>query len=191
MTHQEASTRLDCGVDLLDLVEQVSDGTPPADPAHQADCPYCQQALRRLRTASGQLRDLAGEPVRVPPGLASRVMAQLRRERGRVPIASGVHGTDTASDVVVLQVVRRAARSVDGVRQCSVSLHPATADGELSLTLHLTASLGPSRPDLAEAVRRAVAADVLALTGLRTGRVTVEIDDVEVSADDAPGHPGD
>lgn len=178
MTKQEESTILECGRDLLDLVEQVTDGVPTTDGAHQAECPYCQEALCRLRTATGELRLLAGEQVRAPAGLARRVMAQLRRERGRVPIASGPAGVDTASDVVVLQIARRAARTVEGVLQCSVTLEPATADGELSLTIHITASLGRALPALADEVRSRVDADMLDLTGLRTGAIDVDVDDI-------------
>jgi uncharacterized alkaline shock family protein YloU len=107
-------------------------------------------------------------------------MEQLRRERGRVPVAKSLDGSDTMSDLVVVQIVRRAARTVDGVRQVSVTLDPAVADGELALTIHLTALLGPALPALAEAVRVAVAAEVLALTGLRAGAISVEIDDVDL-----------
>src|SRR3712207_8037602 len=56
---------LPCGVALEALVGQVVEREPPADPAHQASCPYCQAALRGLRTAWGDLRALASEPVRV------------------------------------------------------------------------------------------------------------------------------
>lgn len=179
MTH-DASTTLECGHDLLELVEQVTDGAIPADPEHQANCPYCQEALCRLRAANGQLRALAGERVDVPRGLTRRVMAQLRRERGRVPLASSPAGADTASDLVIVQIARRAARSIEGVRNCSVTLDPVEADGILALTIHLTAVLGPSLPELTEQVRAAVVADLLALAGLQAGAVAVVVDDVDL-----------
>lgn len=175
------STKLECGRDLIDLVGQVTDGDPVPDPAHQAECPYCQEALCRIRTANSQLRSLAGEHVQVPRGLARRVMAQLRRERGRVPLGAGPLGVDTATDLVVIQIVRRAARSVEGVRQCSITLEPATADGDLAITIHLTALLGPPLPELADQVRDAVVSDLRAMTGLNAADVAIEIDDVELT----------
>lgn len=175
---QSLPMTLECGRDLTALVEQVADGVPPTDPEHQASCAYCQEALCRLRTATGQIRELGGVRVQVPDGLGRRVMAQLRRERGRVPLAGGSGGVDTVDDAVVTQIVRRAVLAVPGVLQCSVVVGSTTDEG-LALTIHLTATLGPSLPGIGAEVRERVAADLHELAGLRTAGIAVHVDDVE------------
>jgi uncharacterized alkaline shock family protein YloU len=174
---QPAPPLLECGRDLLVLVEQVSEDLPPAEPEHQARCPFCQEALRRLRVAFDALRDLAGEAVRPPRGLSARVLDVLRRERDSVLVAASAGGRDTVSEVIVAQIARRAALSVQGVRGASVV--PARGDdGGVVLDVHVTVALGPSLPDLAAQLREAVVAHVWTLAGVRITSVDVTVDDV-------------
>lgn len=168
---------LECGRELLVLVEQVSEGLPPAEPEHQARCPFCQEAIARLTAAFGALRDLAGQTVRAPRGLSSRVLEQLRRERGTVVIAAGTGGRDTVSEVIVSQIARQAALELDAVRHVSV-VTDARQDGGLELDVHVTAELGPSLPELVAQLREHVMARVRALSGARVTKIDVTVDDV-------------
>lgn len=170
---------LECGRDLYVLVEQVSEGLPPAEPEHQAGCPFCQEALRRLRIAFDALRDLAGQAVQVPRGLSARVLEQLRRERQSVVVAASAGGQDTVAEAIVSQIARQAVLSVDAVRGVSVVVSGPRADEGLALDVHVTAALGPSLPDLTAQLREQVMAHVWALAGVRVARVDVTVDDVE------------
>jgi uncharacterized alkaline shock family protein YloU len=174
---QPAPPLLECGRDLLVLVEQVADDLPPAEPEHQARCPFCQEALRRLRVAFGALRDLAGEAVRPPRGLSARVLDALRRERDGVLIGDAAGGRDTVSETIVTQIARRAAAAVEGVRGTSV-VAARDDDGGVVLDVHVTAGIGPSLPDLAAQLREAVIAHVWALAGVRVTTVDVTVDDI-------------
>lgn len=168
---------LECGRDLLSLAEQVSEGLPPTEPEHQARCPFCQEAITRLRVAFDALHDLAGQTVRAPRGLSSRVLDQLRRERGTVVIATGEGGSDSVSEVIVGQIARHAALGMDAVLHVSV-VTDALQDGGLELDVHVTAALGPSLPALVDRLREQVVAHVWALSGARVTRIDVTVDDV-------------
>jgi hypothetical protein len=168
--------RLPCGTSLLGLVAQVADGTPPVDPAHQADCPHCREALDRLRGADRDLRSLAAVDVRAPRGLSARVLDGLRRERGRIVLRAGPEGRDTVTDTIVGQVARRAATDVPGVRFASVTT-TEHQDG-VHLDLRITADLGPALGPIADAIRELVVDRVARLTGVAVVRIDVVFDDV-------------
>lgn len=173
------STTLPCGRDLLDLVEQVTDGTPPVDPAHQAQCEYCLDALQRIRDAETALQELAETPVKIPRGIAQRVIAELRREADRVPLGTSDLGSDTVSEHVVAQLVRRAARRSGTVRHCSVGIDPVTGDGALALTIRISVVGTGSLPELAERIRRDVATELETALGLRTGPIQVIVEHLD------------
>lgn len=172
-----AEAHLECGVSLTDLTQQVHDDKAPADAAHQAQCPYCQEALRRLRATSAQLRQLAGEEVRAPHGLRDRVVRQLRRDSDRVIVADGPNGRDSVSDVLLAQLARHAAALVSGVRMASV-IAAVGRDGGVALDVHLTTDLGPPLPEVIARVRDDVAASVSKRAGAVVTRVDVTVDDV-------------
>ncbi|WP_026910475.1 anti-sigma factor family protein [Patulibacter minatonensis] len=169
--------RLECGVPLLELVAQVADRTPPADPAHQAECPYCREALARLDGSAADLRALASEDVRPPRGLSARVLEQLRRERGRILVAAGRDGRDTVTDVIVAQIASRAAMELPPVRFVSVRT-TQEQDGGVHLVLHVTADLGPALGPVATEIRDVVTDRVARLAGVAVTRVDVVFDDV-------------
>jgi hypothetical protein len=177
MSQQVATPRLECGRDQLAIVEQVSEGQPPADPAHQAVCAFCQEAIARLRIAFDALRDMAGQAVRAPRGLSARVLEQLRRERHSVVISATVGGRDTVSEVIVSQIARQAALALDAVRHVSV-VSDSKQDGGVELDVHVTAKLGPPLPDLVVQLREQVMAHVWTLAGARVTKVDVTVDDV-------------
>ena len=68
----DPSERLPCGTELAALITQVAERAPAADPAHQAECPYCQPSLERIGELWNDVRALADEPVRAPRGLLDR-----------------------------------------------------------------------------------------------------------------------
>lgn len=177
MSDRSTGPKLGCGRDLAPLVDQIAEGAPAPDPGHQAQCPFCQDALVRLRVAHDALREVAGESVPVPRGLSARVLERLRRERRDLVIGASAAGRDTVSEFIVAQIARRAALAVDGVLNASVSTD-ATEAG-VSLRLHLTAELGPPLPELADTVRDHVGDDVWALAGVRVLRVDVAVDAVD------------
>lgn len=111
------SDRLPCGKDTDYLLTQVTDRTPPSDPAHQGACPHCRAALAELESLWAPVRAVAADEVRAPAGLLQAVMAQIRElarndwsavlidRRGRTRIAARVVGA----------VARLAAESVPHV----------------------------------------------------------------------------
>lgn len=174
MIHER--TRLACGRDLLALVEQVSDGLPPAEPEHQAACPHCQGALARIRSTTADLRGLAAEPVAVPSGLARRVMARLRDEQARLALAPGERGRTSVNRAIVAQVANRAALAVPEVAFASAGV--GGGEGSVRIEVHLVVAYGPAVARVAGAVRERIARDVAALTGLLVETVNVRVDDL-------------
>ena len=167
---------LPCGRDLLALVEQVTDGRPPADPEHQRTCPHCQEALARLRASGDALRGLAAQPVEPPRGLADRVLGGLRREGPGIVVSDGPGGRDEIASSVLCRTARVAALEVDGVRAASVVAE--ARDEGVVLDVHVVAAIDRPLPELAERLREAVAAHVAAVTGVRVRAVDVAVDDV-------------
>lgn len=167
---------LPCGHDLLDLVEQVAEGRPPTDPAHQAGCPHCRAALERLEASDAALRDLAQQPVPTPRGLSRRILGGLRREGPSIVVADGPGGRDEIAASVLGRTARLAALDVDGVHAASVVAE--ARDGDVALDVHVVAAIDRSLPELAERLRAAVAEHVAAVTGVRVGVVDVAVDDV-------------
>jgi uncharacterized alkaline shock family protein YloU len=179
MSQQAETPRLECGRDLLAIVEQVADGLPPKDPEHQSVCAYCQEAIARLRLAFDSLRELAGQAVRAPRGLSARELEQLRRERHSGVISAADGGRDTVSEVIVSQIARQAVLALDAVRHASVVSDSQQAGG-VQIDVHITARLGPPLPDLIAQLREQVMAHVWTLAGARVTRVDVPVDDLAV-----------
>jgi uncharacterized alkaline shock family protein YloU len=193
------TTELPCGRALAPLVEQVAERTPPADPEHQAGCPYCGAALAELEALWSDVGELARERVEVPPGLVAAVMRRIRRERdgedpparatgrrGPRPGRPGDHavlrsprGATRVADEVVAALAGRAALAVVGVSLPGRSPVEAHFDGAaVALALELTVALGPPLPALIRAVRVGVIAEVEALTGLTVTAVNVAVVDL-------------
>ena len=68
-----------CGALLDELLEQVADGTSPADPANQETCPHCRAALTELADVWAPVRRLTAENVTAPPTLTSTIMERSAR----------------------------------------------------------------------------------------------------------------
>ena len=110
--------RLPCGAEIEQLVAQVADTEPAADPAHQAHCPYCQATLRRLRDAWEDVHTLANQPVPIPPTLTAQIMARVRilaRHATDSILLGHPRGETRISHALVGRVIQRVALTVPGV----------------------------------------------------------------------------
>lgn len=108
---------LPCGVPAADLLAQVTDGTPPRDPAHQRTCPHCRAALAEFTELWAPVHDLAAEEVRAPADLLQSVMAQIR-DLARADWSAVLHdptGRTRIAARVIGAVARLAAESVPHV----------------------------------------------------------------------------
>jgi uncharacterized alkaline shock family protein YloU len=91
-------------------------------------------------------------------------------------VRENARGTVTIPDSVLLQVVTRAAESVDGVR---VRRKRSVDVESRAVRLELTARRGEPLVPLAERVQEEVASALAAICGLDASRVDVVIDDLE------------
>ena len=175
----DPSERLPCGTKLEALIAQVAEGAPAADPAHQAECPYCQASLGRMRALWSDVRALADEPVRAPRGLLDQVIARVGGSAGFVTLRGATRGHTQVSVAVLAGVARRIAQAMPAVAFASVLAH-AAGRGTVVLRVRLVVAYGPSLPVLAAAVRKQIVADVRRLTGVQVTEVEVSVDDLAV-----------
>ena len=133
-----AGSRLACGADVDELIEQAADGRAGQLTDHQRGCPHCQAALRELSRVWEPVRDLAAEPVSLPAAIRTAVASQIRKltadpwytldltDDGAIRIAARV----------VARIARDAARQVPGVRVAfGRSTRPRTARRAETATL--------------------------------------------------------
>lgn len=191
--------RLDCGVELGVLVDQVAESLPPVDPDHQVHCRHCRAALAELEPLWGQVRELAREEISVPATLIAVVMRAVRRRPGEgtetLPLEDVVprlvrhallldeRGVLKIADSVIAQVVSRAALATPGV--CSIDRPGLTVevDGNLvSAQLGLVIDFGWVIPEVVAAARSRVADAVRRMTGLETIRIAITV--AEIGAGD-------
>jgi hypothetical protein len=173
----DPSERLPCGTELAALITQVAEGAPAADPAHQAECPYCQPSLERIRELWSDVRALADEPVRAPRGLLDEVMARVSGPAGFVTLRGATRGHTQVSVAVLAGVARRIAEAMPAVAFASVLAH-AVGPGTVALRVRLVVAYGPSLPVLAAAVREQIVTHVRRLTDVRVTAVELSVDDL-------------
>lgn len=201
--------RVPCGALLDDLLEQVADGTPPADPAHQETCPHCRAALTELADVWAPVRRLAAEHVTAPPMLTSTIMERVHAiaAHGWHAVLTGHSGVLRIAAWVVAVIARRAAAGVPGVGTVTGQVTPpaaalgrvpagfppagpsrsqrAAAAGigvagrQVDIRIAVTAAAWRPLPALAEQIRRRVSAEVSATTGLAVAAVDVEVTDLD------------
>lgn len=174
---------LPCGVELETFVAQVADGEPPADPAHQRGCPYCQAALRDLRSGWRDLEALTREPVPVPPGLTARIMAHVRVLAGHLAdsiVIGDARGATRVGHTVVGRVIQRIASTVPGVVFASVRTiaHTPPEPARIGVAIQLVVAFGPDIDALADAIRDAVQRRAPRLTGAAVSRIDVSVEDI-------------
>jgi uncharacterized alkaline shock family protein YloU len=160
-----AGDRLPCGADIDDLFEQVADGRPPTDPAHQQSCPHCRAALPEIANL--------WEPVQVGDRGLTRIGARVvgsiaRMAAARVP---GV-GLAIARGRTVTSEEEAAEERSRGASRVGV------AGSRTVLELDIVIRYGSDARVLAERVRETVIADVTALTGLTVKTVDITVADI-------------
>lgn len=145
---------------------------PAGDAVHETELAALDEALR----------DVAAEPGPSATGLGRRVMERVEALAGhdRFAVLPGPGGDTAVAVGVVAVVVRRAVRAVRGVADARVVVAPADAGAAVVVEVGLVADPGYPLPDLAERVRRAVAAAVTVQTGLTAARVDVDVRDLRM-----------
>jgi uncharacterized alkaline shock family protein YloU len=201
--------RVPCGAWLDDLLEQVADGTPRADPAHQEACRHCREALAELAELWIPVRRLAAVNVTAPSSLTSAVMERVHAmaAHGWHAVLTGQSGVTRVAAWVVAVIARRAAARVPGVGTVLGQVTPpATALGQVHaeypqdqpsraqraaaagigvagrpvvVCIAVTAAVGTPLPALAEQIRRRVDVEVRTMTGLSVSGVDVEVTDLD------------
>ena len=175
--------RLPCGTHLEQLIVQIADREPPIDPRHQADCPYCQATLRRLRTGWADLRGLTAEPVPIPADLTVRIMSRVRalaRQTAGALVLGTPRGETRIAHRVVTRSIQRIALAVPGVVFASVrAIAPHPPDPALlSVSIRLVVAFGPSVAATANAIRTLIDRRIPGLTGGRIARIEILVDDI-------------
>ena len=180
--------RLPCGTDLEQLVAQVADNEPPTSPAHQANCPYCQTTLRRLRDAWDDVHTLTTQPVRIPPTLTTQIMARVRILAGHATgsiLLGHPRGETRISHALVSRVIQRVALGVPGVIFASarpIPHHPPDPR-RVSVAIRLVVAYGPAIETLVQAVRAIIDRHVPALTGAQLTHIDITIEDIATPTD--------
>jgi uncharacterized alkaline shock family protein YloU len=196
-----ANTRLACGADIDELLEQAADGYAGQFTSHQRDCLYCQAALREFGRLWEPVRDLAAERVTVPAAVKIAVASQIRKLVADVwytlQLSDG--GAVRVAARVVARIAREAASGVAGVRVAfgrsthsrmaglveRATLrhrHPNAAVGVLGRTavvdLAIAVQYGDQVDAVAREVQRRAVAELRSKVGLRDVTVNVTVDDV-------------
>ena len=196
-----ANTRLACGAEVDELLEQAADGHASQFTRHQQDCRYCQAALREFGQVWEPVRRLAAERVAVPATLKTAVASQIRKLVADVwytlQLSDG--GVVRVAARVVARIAREAARDVAGVRVAfgrsthsrmaglveRATLrhrHPNAAVGVLGRTavvdLAIAVQYGDQLDAVAREVQRRTVAELRRNVGLQDVRVNVTVDDV-------------
>lgn len=180
---------LPCGASVDDLIAQVADGDAARRTPHQQNCPHCQAALAEYDRLWGPVTALAAERVRVPDSIIEEALRRIRQtsahpEYGLVP---GANGLTRISVRVIIVTARMAAERTDGVRAALSHARPIDASATVAagvsgtstaIEITIAATYGLDLPDLADRIRRAIAADIRERTGLHPADITVVIDDV-------------
>ena len=198
-----------CGALLDDLLEQVADGTPPADRVHQETCPDCRAALTELADLWAPVGRLTAEYVTAPPTLTSTIMERVHAiaAHGWHAVLTGRSGVLRVAAWVVAVIARRAAADVPGVGTVHGQVTPpAAAPGPVPaeypparpshaqrvatagvgvagqgvvVRIALTAAVGTPLPAMAEQIRHRVRTEVSMMTGLRVAAVDVEVTELD------------
>ncbi|MDQ6899793.1 MAG: Asp23/Gls24 family envelope stress response protein [Candidatus Dormibacteraeota bacterium] len=188
-------TQLQCGAQLADLLEQVSNGRASDLMPHQVECPYCAAALSRLFNSWREIEHLRAEPVQPSPELLHRVMRRIRAglDDWQVELRDG-RGATRVSTAVLNSLAFWAAAAAPGVRQVfqaqsrDAGIESSDRPGKrrkrlvslknLRIEIELSIHYGFSALLVAEHVRRAVIAHVWETTGLDLPEVDLTIADV-------------
>jgi len=197
----DAPSRLACGADAGQLLEQAAGGLGGELTGHQRGCLHCQAALGEFSRIWESVRILAAEQISLPAAVRAAVSGQIRKltadvwyaleltEGGAIRVAARVVARiarDAGRQVAGARVVfGRSTRAVAAVRAEAATLqhrHPAAAAGVLGRTavvdLAVAAEYGQKLDAVAHAVQRRAIEELRARAGLTDVVVNVTIDDV-------------
>ena len=200
--------RLPCGVVVEDLLAQVADGAPAANPDHQRGCPHCRATSAELEDLWSPVREVATETVQAPPGLLQAVMAQVRElsrnnwsavlldPSGRTQIAARVVGAvarlaaESVPNVTLAlgggRVATPSHTAADRALIAGRSGEPATDVGvsgtHVVVDVQIAVDYGVSMHRVAGQVRERIAQHIAVQTGLTTTEVNVAVVDVRIPA---------
>jgi uncharacterized alkaline shock family protein YloU len=185
-----SDSRLRCGQDIDDLLAQVSEGQPPTDPEHQRSCPHCRAALAELESLWRPIRALADEEVRAPAEILDQVMAQVREllRQGWYAVIPSPEGDTRIAARVIAAVARLAAEQVPGVSLAlgggrATETDVGVAGPHVVVDVDVMVEMGTPIPTTSHALRRQIAEDIAAHTGLRAAEVNIAVIDVAHSAE--------
>ncbi|PFG38937.1 putative alkaline shock family protein YloU [Georgenia soli] len=194
------TSRLPCGASYDDLVVQVTERAPAADPGHQGTCPHCRATLAELRRLWAPVDDLAAEDVRAPDALLAAVMAQVRHlagdswyatidtGRGRTRIAARIVGAVArlaAQEVPAVTLALGAGRTPRTASARDVAGpagEPASDVGvagpHVVVDVQIAVQLGAPLGEVADQVRHRIAERIAGDLGLTPVEVNVTVVDV-------------
>ncbi|HTA04659.1 MAG TPA: Asp23/Gls24 family envelope stress response protein [Streptosporangiaceae bacterium] len=196
-----ADSRLACGADVDELIEQAAYGRAGQLADHQRGCPHCQAALQEFSRVWVPVRGLAAEQVSLPAAVRSAVARQIRKLTAdpwyTLDVTDG--GAIRVAARVVARIARDAARQVPGVRVAfgrstrprivrraeAATLghrHPNEAVGVMGRTaivdLAITAQYGQELDTVGRRVQERAIAALRNNAGLTDVSVNVTIDDI-------------
>lgn len=175
---------LPCGRDPIAVADHARSGHPDD---HERACPHCQSADRDAELTQRAARDLAAQPVHVPPTLLPKIMRRVwaeLRPSGVIPLAS--IGGDTS--ITIRAVVDALRYDLDRLYELTVHTCRVDATGNAAgngaspaLTVRLAVSAGHNAdlPRLAVQCRRLVAETLHQQFGLHAAHVDVDFVDLD------------
>lgn len=174
-------TTLPCGTAVDALLDQVQAGRADALTEHQRGCPHCRAVLAHYAPIFAPLRAMARETVRAPRSTVDDALVRLGTRGAAQPPwvvggADGGRGLTRVGERVVLACARRAAERVPGVRAALVRADASGEAQEATLEVVLAAAYGVNLHALGDRVRRAVADEVAAATGVVPASVSALVD---------------
>lgn len=174
----------DCDRRIEDLSDYLDTGVC-ADPEHIKHCPQCQARLAGLRSLRSVAMDLMEDDAASADDTIwlDGILANLSLETsaGRsIPIAGGPLDQLTESEGAVIAMVRSVGDSVGGVLigRCRIEGDAEIVGAPIEFRIGVSARYGYPLPSLAEKLRDAVFAELLAETELNVVAVHVTFTDV-------------
>lgn len=176
---------LPCGRDPITVADHARSGQPDN---HERDCPHCQSATRDAELTQRAARELAAQPVYVPPTLLPKIMRKVwaeLRPSGEIPLPSTGGNTSIAIRAVVDTLRYELDRLPDlTMRTCRLDA-TGTAAGNgsapaLTIRLSVSARQTADLPRLAAQCRQQVAETLHHQFGLRADRVDINFVDLDL-----------
>lgn len=173
---------LPCGRTLSQVWETAEE--IPDDP-HATACPHCQEALAQLGVLDDFVREARDDDAAVAEEAAAdrftaRVMDLVRTElRPGRTLPLGEPADDAwVTEAAAAKAFRAAAETLEGVYAGSCRVTLPVPGGSVRVSMEVAAGLDRPLPDVAEEVRRRVAAAADAAIGLAVSVIDVAVVDL-------------